>query len=53
MFSEPSSRVGLRTERERERERERGSCKGEGGSVEGGGGSVSEEFTNEKRRFFS
>lgn len=37
MFSEPSSRVGLRTERERERERERGSCKGEGGSVEGGG----------------
>lgn len=53
MFSEPSSRVGLRTERERERERERGSCKGEGGRVEGGGGSVSEEFTNEKRRFFS
>lgn len=52
MFSEPSSRVGLRTERERERERERGSCKGEGGRVEGGG-SVSEEFTNEKRRFFS
>lgn len=51
MFSELSSRVGLRTEREREQERERGSCKGEGGSVEGG--SVSEEFTNEKRRFFS
>lgn len=53
MFSEPSSRVGLRTERERERERERGSCKGEGGSVEGKKKSVSEEFTNEKRRFFS
>lgn len=37
MFSEPSSRVGLRTEREREQERERGSCKGEGGERGGGG----------------